>query len=190
MSLSAFLLLLAGLTVISAALAWFALGKFKIPTDLAPPDRRGWLVLAVRHGLRADVFGPVARWRLEGRVNERPLRVRVVEVEGDRWTEARVLLPGAAPDLCVRSRARPGAAGVPLAHPLADQVLVAQGDTALLDEVCQDEDRLAAWLELLGPEDGAVVDQGWLVRAIDGADGDQVADLVDQLLAGSRRMIG
>lgn len=87
-----FWIILGLLTLLSAALAWFALQKFAPLVVLPPADRRGFLVVAAQYGMRARLNGAPATWRLQGQVAGRPTQVRVIEVDGQRWTEARLLV--------------------------------------------------------------------------------------------------
>jgi len=133
-----FLLALGALTVASAALAWFALGRSPPPLPLDVPERRPWQVLAARHGLRELLQGPPASWRLEGEIEGVPVAVRVIEIDDERWTEVRVRLSGPAPALDAHSK----------------------------------------------------VEAGWLLRTIEGAEGEAVAALVEESVAMARGEAG
>ena len=62
------------------------------------------------------------------------------------------------------------------------------GEVAVLGPLWADEARLAAWLETLGPVDGAAVHGGFLVHAVEGADGEALAALLDRLGASAAAM--
>lgn len=188
MSLS-FLALVLVLSALSAALAWFALGKVDAPLPLDRGDRRGWDVLAVQHHLQGDLSGEPASWALQGEIDGRPVRLRVVEVEGRRYTEARVEVPALA-GLSARSRARGERVrhAVPAGHPDLDEALLFEGEVGSLAAVLADPARRASWRALLGPDDGPVLLDGWLVRSIDGCVGDEVEALLQGLLEGARRL--
>lgn len=182
---------MAGLTVASAGLSWFALQRSAAPVVPEPADRRGFLVVAARHGLQAELAGRPDSWTLQGHIAGRAARVCVVEVDGQRWTELRLRVEGVPDDLRCASRAQGAAGAQPTGQPAADQALAVWGDDGALKTLkalWADEAQLAAWLELLGPEHGAAVSEGWLLHAVEGARGDLLEALVEELVEGARRM--
>lgn len=185
-----YIALMVALAVLSAVLAWFALQKVPPPSAGVPGDRRGWQALAARHGLRASLEGPPAEWRMEGEIEGLPVRVRVVEVDGERWTEARARVAGVPEDVDVQARSRSARGAVPLGLARFDEVLAARGSVEALRRRLAEEERLDTWLSLLGDPEGPVIDQGYFTRAMDGDDGEQLAALLAEVVDGARRLGG
>jgi len=179
------------LTVISAGLAWLGLQKARPLTPPPAPDRRGFLALAAEHGLQAQLDGLPATWGLHGQVDGRSVAVRVVEVEGQRWTEARLGVTGLSSGLRCASRALGARSATPTGLPAVDAALAVWTDDAgldLLQSLWADEGCLRAWLALLGPEDGAAVDDGALVWSVEGVDSTALRGLLARLGEGVRAM--
>ncbi len=180
--------LMVGLAVLSAVLAWFALKKVPPPSTGVPGDRRGWQLLAARHDLRADLDGPVQQWRMEGEVDGVPVRVRVVEVNGERWTEARARVAGLPADVNVQARARSARGAEPLGIAMVDEVLAASGTVEPLAERLATGGCVDTWLSLLGDAEGPVVDAGWFTQAMDGDNGDALDALLHRVVEGARQL--
>ncbi|MCK6505174.1 hypothetical protein L6R53_17545 [Myxococcota bacterium] len=185
-----FWIVMGGLGLASGGLAWLGLQRVAAPPVLPAPDRRGFLAVAARRGLQAELLGPVDRWTLGGSCQGWQVEARVVEVEGERWTEVRVRLPGVPAGLRVASRADEARGAVATGFPDADAALAARGEVAALGELWADPTRRAAWIEVLQPAFGPAVDGGWLVHADLGAQGERLEALLDRLLAAAARMVG
>ena len=183
-----FWIVLGGLGVASGGLAWFGLKRVPPLQRLPPPERRGFEQVAARRGLQAELQGPAGTWRLRGELHGRPVEVRVVEVDGERWTEARVRLPGLPPELRVEGRAQARRGAVPTGHADVDAALAVHGPVEALQPAWADPARRAAWIAVLSPPFGPAVDAGWLVHADLGADGAHMEALLDRLLAAAARL--